>query len=77
MSLLDDIDVQIIEILKKNSRTPFTEVASMLKVSDSTIHQRLKKLKDEGVLLRYTTEINEEFLGKKVHGLALIDVNPG
>ncbi len=77
MSLLDDIDVKIIEILKKNSRTPFTEVASMLKVSDSTIHQRLKKLKDEGVLLRYTTEINEEFLGKKVHGLALIDVNPG
>jgi Lrp/AsnC family transcriptional regulator for asnA, asnC and gidA len=77
MSLLDDVDAKIIEILKKDSRTPFTEIASMLGVSDSTIHVRLKKLKDEGILLRYTVEINEELLGKKVHGLAMIDVNPG
>ena len=77
MSLLDDIDAKIIGILEKDSRTPFTKIASMLGVSDSTIHQRLKKLKDEGILLRYTVEINEEILGKKVHGLALIDVNLG
>jgi Lrp/AsnC family transcriptional regulator for asnA, asnC and gidA len=77
MSLLDDVDAKIIEILKKNSRTPFTEVASMLGVSDATIHQRLKKLKDEGVLLRYTVEINEDLLAKKIHGFALINVNLG
>lgn len=77
MSLLDDVDAKIIEILKKDARTPFTEIASMLGVSDSTIHVRLKKLKDEGILLRYTVEINEELLGKKVNGLAMINVNPG
>jgi Lrp/AsnC family transcriptional regulator for asnA, asnC and gidA len=77
MALLDDVDAKIIEILKKDSRTPFTEIASTLGVSDSTIHVRIKKLKDEGILLRYTVEINEELLGKKVHGLAMINVNPG
>jgi Lrp/AsnC family transcriptional regulator for asnA, asnC and gidA len=77
MSLLDDVDAKIIEILKKDSRTPFTEIASILGVSDSTIHVRIKKLKDEGILLRYTVEINEELLGNRVHGLAMIDVNPG
>ena len=77
MSLLDDVDAKIIEILKKNSRTPFTEVASMLGVSDATIHQRLKKLKAEGILLRYTVEINEDLLAKKIHGFALINVNLG
>ena len=77
MSLLDDVDVKIIGMLKKDSRTPFTKIASMLGISDSTIHQRLKKLKDEGILLRYTVEMNEEFLGKKVQGLVMIDVNPG
>jgi Lrp/AsnC family transcriptional regulator for asnA, asnC and gidA len=77
VSLLDDVDVKIIEILKKDSRTPFTEVASMLGVSDATVHQRLKKLKDEGILLRYTVEINEDLLAKKIHGFALINVNLG
>ena len=77
MSLLDDVDAKIIEILKKDSRTPFTEVASMLGVSDATIHQRLKKLKAEGILLRYTVEINEDLLAKKIHGFALINVNLG
>jgi len=77
MSLLDDVDAKIIEILKKDSRTPFTEVASMLGVSDSTIHHRLKKLKNEGLLLRYTVEINEDLLSKKIHGFALINVNLG
>ena len=77
MSLLDDVDAKIIEILKKDSRTPFTEVASMLGVSDATIHQRLKKLKTEGILLRYTVKINEDLLAKKVHGFALINVNLG
>ena len=75
MSLLDDIDSKIIEILKKDSRTPYTEIASTLGVSDSTIHVRIKKLKDEGILLRYTVEINEGLLGK-VQGLAMINVNP-
>jgi Lrp/AsnC family transcriptional regulator for asnA, asnC and gidA len=77
MSLLDDVDAKIIEILKKDSRTPFTEIASMLGVSDATIHQRLKKLKAEGILLRYTVEINEDLLAKKIHGFALINVNLG
>ena len=77
MSLLDDVDAKILEILKKDSRTPFTEIASVLGVSDSTIHVRLKKLRDEGILLRYTVEVNEELLGNKVHGLAMINVDPG
>jgi Lrp/AsnC family transcriptional regulator for asnA, asnC and gidA len=75
--VLDDVDLKIIEILKKDSRTPYTEVASAIGVSDSTIHVRLKKLKDEGVLLRYTIEINEEYFGKKVQGLVMINVSPG
>jgi Lrp/AsnC family transcriptional regulator for asnA, asnC and gidA len=75
--VLDDVDLKIIEILKKDSRTPYTEVASAIGVSDSTIHVRLKKLKDEEVLLRYTIEINEEYFGKKVQGLVMINVSLG
>jgi Lrp/AsnC family transcriptional regulator for asnA, asnC and gidA len=77
MSSIDELDLKILDILKKDSRTPFTEVASILGVSDSTIHVRLKKLRDDGVLRGFTLDLNEELLGKKVHGLAMIDVNLG
>ena len=74
---MDETDLKILEILQKDSRTPFTEIASILGVSDSTIHVRLKKLKDEGVIKAYTIEVNEELLGKKVHGLAMVNVGLG
>ncbi|MCJ7731238.1 AsnC family transcriptional regulator, partial [Candidatus Bathyarchaeota archaeon] len=77
MPILDDVDVKIINILKKDSRTPFTEIASTLGVSDSTIHVRLKKLKDDGILRGYTLDLNEDLMGKKIHGLAMINVNLG
>jgi Lrp/AsnC family transcriptional regulator for asnA, asnC and gidA len=77
MSSINELDLKILDILKKDSRTPFTEIASILGVSDSTIHVRLKKLRDDGVLRGFTLDLNEELLGKKVHGLAMIDVNLG
>lgn len=77
MSTLDETDHKILEILQRDARTPYTEIASALGVSDSTIHVRLKKLKEEGVIKGYTIDINQELLGKKVHGLGLINVSLG
>lgn len=77
MSSIDELDLKILDMLKKDSRTPFTEIASNLGVSDSTIHVRLKKLREDGVLRGFTVDLDEELLGKKVHGLAMIDVNLG
>lgn len=77
MSDLDELDHQILSILAKDSRTPYTEIASRLGVSDSTIHVRLKKLREDGILRGFTVDINQELLGKKVHGLAMINVNLG
>ena len=74
---LDEVDYQILKILKADSRTPFTEIATALGVSDSTIHVRLKKLRDEGVIRGYTVDLNEELVGKKVNGLALVNVTLG
>ena len=77
MSALDETDQKILEILQRDARTPYTEIASTIGVSDSTIHVRLKKLKEEGVIKAYTIDINKELLGKKVHGLAMINVGLG
>jgi Lrp/AsnC family transcriptional regulator for asnA, asnC and gidA len=74
---LDEVDQKILEILRKDARTPFTEVGKALGISDATVHVRVKKMMDEGVIKRYTVEVDKEVLGLNVQGFVLINVKPG
>ncbi len=61
--MLDEIDHQILDILIENARTPFTDIAKKLLVSAGTIHVRVKKMEDEGVIQGSTLTINYEKMG--------------
>ena len=74
---LDEIDYKILETLRRDARTPFTEVGRNLGISDATVHVRVNKMMDAGIIKGYTIVLDEEALGRKVHGFALINVNPG
>ena len=73
---LDEVDFKIIEFLKKDARTPFTEIGEALGLADSTVHLRAKKLIDEGIITKFTISVNEQSLGK-VSSLLMMDVVPG
>lgn len=47
---LDDLDFQILSILFTDSRTPFLEIARQCDVSGGTIHVRMKKMEDLGII---------------------------
>ena len=47
---LDDIDHQILEILIKDARTPYTEIAKKLKIAAGTVHLRVNKVKKAGLI---------------------------
>lgn len=47
---LDDLDYEILNILIKDSRTPFLEIARQCNVSGGTIHVRMKKIEDLGII---------------------------
>ncbi len=51
---IDDLDWQILSILKKDARTPYVSIASTLDVSEGMIRQRVKKLGDAGIIKRFT-----------------------
>jgi len=74
---LDELDHKILEVLRKDSRTPFTEVGRGLGVSDATVHVRVNKMIDEGVITGFTVKVDEEALGKRIHGFVLVNVQPG
>ncbi|MBP2032272.1 Lrp/AsnC family transcriptional regulator for asnA, asnC and gidA [Clostridium algifaecis] len=47
---LDDLDIQILDIMIKDSRTPFLEIARQCHVSGGTIHVRMKKMEDMNII---------------------------
>ena len=63
---LDDTDRGIIEALLKDSRRAYTEIADELKVSSSTIHVRMDKLKKAGVVKGSRLEIDYSRVGYDV-----------
>ena len=58
--MIDHLDENIIEILKKDSRKPFVEIADELKVSEGTIRSRVRKLFDEGVIQSFTIKTSSK-----------------
>ena len=47
---IDEIDKTILMFLIENTRMPFTEIAKKMNVSAGTIHVRVKKLEDAGII---------------------------
>ena len=47
---LDELDFQILDILVKDCRTPYLEIARLCHVSGGTIHVRIKKMEELGII---------------------------
>ena len=65
-NLTDEFDVKLINLLTKNSRQPLSKLASKLKCTRKKVSQRLKKLKQNGVIQKYTALINPWSLGEQL-----------
>ena len=61
----DYIDKQILSKLRLDARKAFSQIAEELKVSNSLVHQRIKKLTAEGVIKNAEFILEENKLGYK------------
>ena len=61
---IDSKDARIIEELKKNSRATVRDIAKKTRVRPSTVHQRISKLKQDGVIERFTVKLNNKAVGE-------------
>lgn len=61
----DYIDQQILLKLRSDARKPYSKIAEELKVSNSLIHQRIKKLTSAGVIKNAEFVLDERKLGFK------------
>ncbi|WP_044403913.1 Lrp/AsnC family transcriptional regulator [Lacinutrix sp. Hel_I_90] len=60
---LDEIDHQILDMLIENTRVPFSDIAKKLLVSAGTVHIRVKKMEDEGIIEGSSIALNYRKLG--------------
>jgi Lrp/AsnC family transcriptional regulator for asnA, asnC and gidA len=60
---LDEIDHQILDLLIDNTRTAFTDVAKKLLISAGTVHVRVKKMEDAGIIKGSSLTLDYKKLG--------------
>ena len=60
---LDDIDKQILDMLIDNTRVPFTDIAKKLLISAGTVHVRVKKMEDSGIIKGSSLTLDYKKLG--------------
>lgn len=63
MDHFDYIDQQILLQIRKDARKPFSQIAEELKISNSLVHQRIKKLRQRGVIEQAEFVVNEKKIG--------------
>ncbi|HQB28584.1 MAG TPA: AsnC family transcriptional regulator, partial [Paludibacter sp.] len=47
---IDDLDKKILQMIVQDARIPFLEVARECNVSGAAIHQRIQKLRSNGII---------------------------
>ncbi|WP_224268431.1 Lrp/AsnC family transcriptional regulator [Haloprofundus salinisoli] len=51
---MDDLDRRILNVLRRDARTPYTEIAERVGTSEGTIRNRVERMTTEGVIERFT-----------------------
>jgi DNA-binding Lrp family transcriptional regulator len=57
---MDELDQQLIALLRQNARLQIADLAHKLGVSRGTVNNRLRKLEDQQIILGYTVRLRPE-----------------
>jgi len=71
---LDDLDMKILSILMEDARRSVRDIARELGVAPATVHNRLKKLQQKGIIKGFMPIVNFSKLGYQVTAIIMISV---
>jgi Lrp/AsnC family transcriptional regulator, regulator for asnA, asnC and gidA len=75
--ILDGVNLQIIDILSKDSSMPFVDIAKRVGISDATVHLRVQKLIAAGIITKFTISVDNNLLGYDHIAFMRINIKPG
>ena len=68
---VDDVDLRIIDLLKRNSRMSFIEIGKRIGLSEGAVRRRVRLLVERGVIKRFTIELSKDYVINAVTFLTL------
>ncbi|SDB30008.1 transcriptional regulator, AsnC family [Flavobacteriaceae bacterium MAR_2010_188] len=75
--MVNDIDIQIINQLTKNSRSSFAEIGRKISLSPSSVRERIQKLEDLGVIEAYSVRLNHALMGNGLDVFIMLKIFDG
>ncbi|TFF96485.1 Lrp/AsnC family transcriptional regulator [Candidatus Thorarchaeota archaeon] len=71
---MDEVDRQLLTILQRDGKTTISDMSKAVGKGISTVHSRLKRLEEEGVIKRYTAVVDAKKMGRPTLGFILVRV---
>ena len=64
--MLDEKDLAILSILKKDSRRSTKAIATELDMPRATVHERIKRMAEKGVIKGFSVKVDHAKMGKPI-----------
>ncbi len=72
---MDVKDEKIIKVLREDSSLSIRSIARKTSIPMTTVHKRIRKLRAEGIIKRYTIELDNDKVGRKIGAYIMISVD--
>jgi Lrp/AsnC family leucine-responsive transcriptional regulator len=70
--MIDEIDLQIIQLLKENSRLQWKEIGEIIHMTGQGVAARIRKMEELGIIEKYTLQLNNKQLGMELTGFITV-----
>ena len=74
---MDDLDREILAVLRRDARTPYTEIADRVGTSEGTVRNRVEQLVEDGVIERFTVATRRGNVRAMIEISVDVDVDTG
>lgn len=72
---MDDVDRELLRQLQQDATTPYATLGKAIGLSAGAAHDRVRKLRERGVIRRTTIEIDPDAVGRGVLAFVMVDAN--
>jgi DNA-binding Lrp family transcriptional regulator len=73
---MDELDEQILDILKQDAKLSYKKIAKMLDIPPSTIHFRIKRMIDEKTIVKFSPIVDVGRIGYETVGWVGLTIDP-
>ncbi len=74
--MLDELDKNILNMLQRDARTPYSDIAKKIGTAEATVRFRVKRLVNKGVISAFIAVLNPVKIGYEVSGAILLKLDP-